>query len=149
MGFEPELANKLQLLQTPKCAFTDSSQDVARLQSQFNGKALTLDVPKPKLQEFDTKIGKWKNVNMVKQDPGGPYDLLHNFSENVPPLVNFDEYNPTKNKATIDAFKTSILFSGHYITRKNGNLIKVGILFTLVLKGSLLNTLHPCILCQI
>ena len=45
---------------------------------------------------------------MVKQEPGGPYDQLHNFSKSVPPLVNFDEYNPTKNKATIDAFRTWI-----------------------------------------
>ena len=65
-------------------------------------------MPKPKLQEFDAKTGKWKNINMVKQEPGGPYDQLHNFSKNVPPLINFDEYNPTKNKATIDAFKTWI-----------------------------------------
>ena len=40
--------------------------------------------------------------------PRGPYDQIHNFSENSPQLINFDEYDPIKNKLALDAIRTWI-----------------------------------------
>ena len=96
--------------------FPDASADLAHLRALSTGKALKLDIPKPKEQEFDPKMGTWKFVNMfqqshvkmVGQDPSplDPYAQLYAFNENVPPLVNLDTFDPIKNKATLDALRT-------------------------------------------